>query len=251
MQSYSAKLIIVFHHHKSFKIAIILVFYAETRRIRFLVADYLHLFRSELSSSAPSFEVLNITYAQLYEEFEHLTSEYGLIITVLVIGFSTTILFCFVATYFIGFMPRDVLLLFIWSPTATILSTMGPLFLLLRSIVKLNDTSACVADSCTESLISLPPASCFLQYSHPVDEKKIESNENSGPSEEVWKDVRVSMTSQALSLDAMRLITLVDRRSCQFLLLGYRVDGNDAAALIGFLVTAQLLSFVGLDWLVG
>ena len=59
------------------------------------------------------------------------------------------------------------------------------------------------------------------------------------------------MTSQALSLDAMRLITLVDRRSCQFLLLGYRVDGNDAAALIGFLVTAQLLSFVGLDWLVG
>ena len=99
-----------------------------------------------------------------------------------------------------------------------------PLFLTLRIIVALNETATAVREEVTEVLLSAPSAA---------------------PGE------RVAEAPSLVGLDAMRLAAVIDRRPCEFLLFGYRIDGNDAVAVLSAVASIQLLSFVGLDWFLG
>jgi hypothetical protein len=96
--------------------------------------------------------------------------------------------------------------------------TLLPFMVLMRSLVLFGYAANAMPDVCLDKLASLPPA----------------------------------VNGQASSFkaqDAMRLYSIIEKRPCKILLLGYEVQPNDAKKLCLFVVSLQIASSVGVSWL--
>jgi hypothetical protein len=102
--------------------SLILVFYAETRRMRFVVADFIAQIRAHARQPG---DVLFVLYSDLISEFEILQDHFGTIIAIQVGGFAASDVSCFIITYFAGKLPGEVILSVLPIPTAILLVTLA------------------------------------------------------------------------------------------------------------------------------
>lgn len=113
----------------------------------------------------------------------------------------------------------DTLIISIYMRFAIIIVTnLFPFMVLMRSLVLFGYTANAIPDVCIDLIIAMPPAVKGQEASHRAQ-------------------------------DAMRLYSIVEKRPCQLLLLGYEVQAGDGLKLFLFVVFLQIASSVGLGWL--